>query len=230
MGKTRYFLISLVLGALVIGLSSPAHSATLGSLGATLSDLKFYESPLDLVPVGERDYSAAFEKQSTRFIAYQFLLESPEPGRQVEIPLTVRYFRPDGRQMVQLDHPVRLQPSWTRSSHSWGYGWIDPGKWPPGRYTVKIFEGTREILSNAFTVHTDLEAADLLFNWLEALFPQILSPGARTAVPLSDLHYRHYTKTNVYLGTAKGDLYFLDERGELYNLGRVNFWLGHVDG
>jgi hypothetical protein len=40
----------------------------------------------------------------------------------------------------------------------------------------------------------------------------------------------HYTKTNVYLGTAKGDLYFLDERGQLHNLGRVNFWLGHVDG
>ncbi len=127
-----------------------------------------------------------------------------------------------------MDHPVRLQANSARSSHSWGYGWVDPGKWPPGRYTVKIFEGTREILSSAFTVHTDLEAADLLFNWLEALFPQILSPGASTASPFSDLHYRYYTKTNVFLGTVEGDLYFLDERGELHNLGRVNYWLAHM--
>ena len=201
----------------------------LGAINGRVTDLKFYEQPYEGVPYGQRAYSHFFEKQSTRYISYELHLEYTASEKLVEIPLTVRYYRPDGTLFTELDHSIKIQPGWTRSWHSWNTGWRNPGNWPPGQYTVKVYDGEHVISTGYFKVYADLNTADTLFNWLESVFPGILSPTGRPTIAADTVFYRYYAHTNVLIGTYLGDLYFLDPSGILYNLGSVNFWLSYIN-
>jgi hypothetical protein len=73
---------------------------------------------------------------------------------------------------------------------------------------------------------SELEKADLLFNWLESLAPALLPPGAQT-VESGNLIYRYYS-TGVFLATFLGDLYFIDQEMNIMPLGTVDSWLPFV--
>ncbi len=93
--------------------------------------------------------------------------------------------------------------------------------------TLPVTIGTTTI-EMPVSEYNDAQQAEIILNWLEPLFPEILSPSARPTQFLDGIYYRSYLNTNVMTGTFMGDLYFLDHLEQLYNLGGVNEWLEHV--
>ncbi len=125
---------------------------SLSGINAQITSLKFYEAPYSGVPYGQRSYNNSFKQNVVRYIAYELNLDFPSPGRLVEIPLTVKYFYPDGTQMAELTDLIEIQPDWLWSCHYWSWGWSEPGNWETGTYTVRIFESDSEVVSGNFTI------------------------------------------------------------------------------
>ena len=76
---------------------------------------------------------------------------------------------------------------------------------------------------------TDLEKANIIFNWLEPQFPEILSPSPQPTLKLASFYYRYYRDTNVYLATFIDRLWFIDQSGTPHDLGDVDFWVDLID-
>ena len=73
---------------------------------------------------------------------------------------------------------------------------------------------------------TDSEKADIIFNWLEYLVPEILeSTSQQQTHELSGILYRYYPANNVYIATFHNHLFFIDRLGNVHDLGEVDFWL-----
>lgn len=74
----------------------------------------------------------------------------------------------------------------------------------------------------------DLQKADIVFNWLELEFPQILFPAPQQTLHTDGVYYRWYPGINVAIGTIDNVLYYLDESGTLYDLGKTEIWLPYA--
>ena len=72
--------------------------------------------------------------------------------------------------------------------------------------------------------------ADIIFNWLESLFPEILKPSPQATLQISGILYRYYPATNVYIATFQNHLFFIDHLGNVHDLGEVDFWLPMAQG
>ena len=75
---------------------------------------------------------------------------------------------------------------------------------------------------------TSLSAADRVFNYLEAAYPQYAPPGGATTGAALGYDYRHYAATGAYVGTKDGVLYYLVPAisPDIQPLGSVTEWLG----
>jgi len=223
------FIFGLCLTLLCITLPS-AQAATLASIGATIEGLKAYEGPKEGVASDQRLYSQKFLQQSSRYIWWELSLTYQAQGQETEIPIVVRYYSPDGSLFLEYNSTLTIQPDWTASSHWSGVGYIEPGRWSQGKYTIKLFEGTTQIAASSFSILTDREAADLLLDWLEPQYPAYISPsGQPTLETNSGIIYRSYTTTNTLCGTYGGHLYFMDALSKVYDLGEVAQWLSQVE-
>lgn len=78
--------------------------------------------------------------------------------------------------------------------------------------------------------NTAREKANIIFDWLESEFPEILSPAPQPTYESDGIYFRYYIGTNVYIGTIQNDLYFYDNFGVLYNLGGIDGWLTYAQG
>jgi hypothetical protein len=70
--------------------------------------------------------------------------------------------------------------------------------------------------------------AEILFNWCESKFPELLSPSPQVTQMEGEIFYRSYPDTNVLIGTFQRDLYFVDDQGIPYNLGQVDPWVDEI--
>ncbi|MGE5336424.1 MAG: peptidylprolyl isomerase, partial [Gemmatimonadota bacterium] len=70
--------------------------------------------------------------------------------------------------------------------------------------------------------------SDRIFNYLEAAYPQFLSPATATSASGFGYYYRYYPGTNAYVGSANGNLYYLVPaiNNNINTLGTVADWLG----
>ena len=75
------------------------------------------------------------------------------------------------------------------------------------------------------TALTNLQTANIIFNWLESEIPELFIPTPRPTVEDNGIIYRHYPGTEVTIQTFKGDLYYVDPNGDDWNVGGVNLWL-----
>lgn len=75
--------------------------------------------------------------------------------------------------------------------------------------------------------------SDRLFDYLEAVYPEYLSPandlspGNSASSTASGYYYRYYSATNAYLGTANGNLYYMGSasKNQILNLGALSDWI-----
>jgi len=218
-------LFAMAMGIGLLG-AVTVQAATLDSIGATITDLKFFEGPDEGVPSANRDYSTRFEKQSTRFVYYELGLEHPAPGTVIDIPVTVYCYKPDGSEMFKRDWSLTIQPTWNGSFHWGGRGWSSPGNWEPGRYTLKIVEDQQEVASGEFQILTDIQAADAIFDWVQSLVPALAVQSTQT---VNGVYFRYFPEIDYYIATYAGQLYLVDNVGGLTDIGKVNYWLGAFD-
>ena len=69
--------------------------------------------------------------------------------------------------------------------------------------------------------------SDRLFDWAEATYPTLLSPGALSRT-LDVYYYRHYPDANLYVATSDGRLYLYDAGNPaagIVELGMLSDWL-----
>lgn len=75
------------------------------------------------------------------------------------------------------------------------------------------------------TALTDLQTANIIFNWLESEIPELFIPTPRPTVEDNGIIYRNYPGTDVTIQTFQGDLYYVDPYGDEWNVGGVHVWL-----
>ena len=90
---------------------------------------------------------------------------------------------------------------------------------------LQSFSLTRQVGPSPSPELTYSEKANIIFNWLESLFPSILSPSPQQTHVTDNIYFRYYPGTNVYLGVIDNDLYYYDEWGVLHNLDSIDIWL-----
>ncbi len=75
---------------------------------------------------------------------------------------------------------------------------------------------------------TSIGAADRVFNYLEAAYPQYAPPGGATTGVALGYAYRYYAATGAYIGTKDGMVYYLVPAisPDIQPLGSVAEWLG----
>ncbi|MFO7729063.1 MAG: S8 family serine peptidase, partial [Desulfonatronovibrio sp.] len=69
--------------------------------------------------------------------------------------------------------------------------------------------------------HSTREKAEMLFSKLESQYPEILYPLPATTQVEDGYIYRHYSGKNVYLATYQENAFFVDEHGNIVELGSV---------
>ena len=120
---------------------------------ANVTGVKFYEGGSGEVPYGQRIYDTRFFSSSARIIWWEINLAYPDPGKRIDFTVEAFLYKPDGNILNRQVQNYFIEPTWTFSSHSMGFGWIEPGTWIPGKYRVEMFisgkkagEGNFEII------------------------------------------------------------------------------------
>lgn len=112
--------------------------AFVGTLGATVTEVQFFEGPRDIPPLRERTYLTRFSRSRARFINWQLDIEYPEATQERGFVIEAVWYRPDGSTARQQES-FRIERGWTSSSHAFGRGWDEPGNWLPGMHYVELF-------------------------------------------------------------------------------------------
>ena len=71
------------------------------------------------------------------------------------------------------------------------------------------------------------ERADFLFDWLEAMFPEILFNAPQPTQKAGDDFNRYYPEADVSIKTFNNHLYFTDNLGVSHDLGSFMYWVGY---
>jgi hypothetical protein len=91
------------------------------------------------------------------------------------------------------------------------------------------------VLVTAVTEFPSLQtqtASDRIFNYLEAAYPQFLSPSVGAPGVALGYTYRYYSASNSYVGTRDGKVWYLVPalNGDIHELGTMDAWLGAAAG
>ena len=73
--------------------------------------------------------------------------------------------------------------------------------------------------------------SDRIFNWAESQFSQYLKPAGAASQSAFGYYFRYYAQTNVYLGSAGGNLYVYGPQvfgPDILNLGSLSSWLSQA--
>lgn len=106
---------------------------------ANVQGLKFYEGGYDGITYGQRIYNSRFQSSSARLIWWEINLAYPQQEKRIDFSVEAFLYKPDGTILNRQVQNYFIEPSWTSSSHSMGFGGVDPGTWIPGRYLVEIY-------------------------------------------------------------------------------------------
>ena len=114
------------------------------------------------------------------------------------------------------------------TSNAWGvnfdYGSSLDNSFREFNYRVRLVRDGQSIDPLPQPV-TDFEKANIIFDWVEALFPVLFPSGEQTQT-IGDIFYRYYT-TDVFLATYLGDFYFIGQDA-IIPLGSVNMLLPYA--
>jgi cyclophilin family peptidyl-prolyl cis-trans isomerase len=83
------------------------------------------------------------------------------------------------------------------------------------------------LVRSATVLPAPASAADRVFDYLEAAYPQYLSPAGATSTTGYGYYYRYYPATNAYVGEANGVIYYLVPaiNSNINALGALADWL-----
>ena len=76
--------------------------------------------------------------------------------------------------------------------------------------------------------YSDELKANTIFDWMESLFPDILSPSPQTTYFVEGIYYRYYLDPNAFIATYLDYLWLIDSLLNVHNLGEVDYWFDYV--
>jgi aldose sugar dehydrogenase len=111
-----------------------------------------------------------------------------------------------------------------------GTGWRirDVAVGPDDGFIYVIADDSTSPLLRLEPTSTEREKAEMLFDWLESLALDIFPSGPSTQ-QASGIFFRIYPG-NMFLATYIGELYFIDQEGNVVPLGSVDTWLLFAQG
>lgn len=98
---------------------------------------------------------------------------------------------------------------------------------PVANYTSGVIQRQNMVLVTSVTELVQATESDRIFNYLEATYPQYLSPSSGVAGSWEGYTYRHYSGSNAYVATKDGKVWYLvpSIAPEIRELGPVADWL-----
>jgi tetratricopeptide (TPR) repeat protein len=72
-----------------------------------------------------------------------------------EYKLLVRYYKPDGSLMGEIEDQIVTKPEWETFWHTRGWGWEKSGNWPLGVYCVEVLIDYEHRITGEFTIFED---------------------------------------------------------------------------
>jgi len=75
-------------------------------------------------------------------------------------------------------------------------------------------------------LEVERQHSDRVFDYLESIYPQYISPSGGTSASADGYYYRHYPDRSAYIGTAGGRVYYFGPATEntMYDLGSLADW------
>jgi hypothetical protein len=131
---------------------TPIPSGYIAPINGSVTELKFFETPLDVVEYDNRVYPNYFYKNTARFILWELHVDHPAPGRQINYDIDAVYYRSDGSEMRRRRSSVSIPSDWNGHSYASGNGWSDAGKWPIDTYKVELSVQGQLVARGFFTV------------------------------------------------------------------------------
>ena len=122
------------------------------SIDARVTEMRFFERGSDNIVPDDRVYRSTFDRKTTRFIYHELNLGYPLHGSRADFDVEVTYRRPDGSIFATSTQKSHVEGDWTASSHAFGRGWVDPGKWRADTYTIDLSVKGDLVASGQFVV------------------------------------------------------------------------------
>lgn len=116
-----------------------------------LQHIKFFESDLKTLPMGQRKYAARFAKDTTRCVFTEITYKNKLYGVAAgSTRVTIEY---SGGFKEQLKVIIRTLIDEQTGIYCKGMGWSQPGKWPPGTYTVTVYVEGQQAGKSRFEIY-----------------------------------------------------------------------------
>jgi len=206
------------------------------SSGAVVTDLRFFESGGNAPPEDEREFATSFSKSSTKYIYYQLSLSHPALPHRVDINLTARIYKSDGSLYGEMTQNIYILPDWETSWHLQGWGWEIPGNWPIDTYTLKLFDGADEIVSENFSIVDNASAdgldlpdgvvvVDATANPADApvYIGNVVTGGSQMELSVNFPAYNKAVDIWIGIQLPDGRFYFVDESGKWLSIETSGF-------
>lgn len=101
-----------------------------------VAEMRFFPVVRDLPARTEREYAIVLAAADTRRIGVEVEFTHAPLGATVSVPIACYFYWPDGQTSPPLNLTYEPEPAWPGGYAAGAMGWDDPGRWPPGVYTV----------------------------------------------------------------------------------------------
>lgn len=137
---------------------TPTPNYDIPELRAFVEGIKLFEAGSEPPDLGQRDYSATFEKRETRRIDCELKLGFP-PASATEIPLDYRLYK-GATYINKSSYAIPIVDGTESKFVVTEFGQEVSGGWETGNYRIEVWYGNKKIKEKSFVVtHTEFPLA-----------------------------------------------------------------------
>ena len=121
--------------------------------GASIKEIKFFESGSTEPPLGSRTYQVQFNHRTTHFVNWELHITFPPVASRVDFTIYATWYYPNGAVFGYQTVNAYAGAGWPEGVTSSGRGWQRAGMWRRGTYRVDLFVNGNRIGSGSFTIY-----------------------------------------------------------------------------
>ncbi len=144
----RYKIVASINGCPPVQGWFEIKSGQYGTLPVSLRSVRLFSGSNQAPSMEQREYTKTFSRSSLKYVYFQF--EFPQPNRNVYSTFDCMIKNEQGDIITNFSQPCEIQSNW--GVYWSAYGWDEPGKWIPGRYTYVVSFGKSKPVMGTFDV------------------------------------------------------------------------------